>query len=167
MRPIVADSGPLISFARIDRLDLIEKICGQIHIPPSVAEELAPRGERRRGASALRAAHWIMIQDLEDPGSLEMVSPGLGVGERAAIALAHERNLELLIDDAAGRREATRLKIVVLGSVGLLLEAKVQRVILQVRPLLNALLKEGFRLSPALYREILQRAGESKKRPRV
>jgi predicted nucleic acid-binding protein len=165
MKPAVSDSSPLISLARIGRLDLLQGLFHEIWVPPAVEQELTPKG-KKKGASALRAATWIKVQDLSLQ-SLKPVSSSLGRGERAAIALAREKGLELLMDDPAGRREAARLGVPVLGTVGLLLEAKAQSLIPEVKPLLDALLAEGFRLSPRLYERILRRAKESKKSSRA
>jgi predicted nucleic acid-binding protein len=161
---IVADSGPLISFARIGELKLIERMVNRVLIPPAVMEEIAPRGKRRKGAMALQRAPWIIVENLANPHLLDLVSPHIGRGERAAIALAYERGLGLLIDDFAGRQEAKRLNITPLGSVGLLLEAKKQGVISQVKPLLDALVQDGFRLAQEIYREVLRRANELPKK---
>jgi len=160
MTVLVADSGPLISFARIGQVELIGKMVDRVLIPPAVMGELAPKGKRRRGAAALRRASWLAVEDLRDPHLLELVPPHIGLGERAAIALAYERGLPLLIDDFAGRQEARRLNIPILGSVGLLLEAKRQGVISQVKPLLDALVQDGFRLAQEIYLEVLRRANE-------
>jgi predicted nucleic acid-binding protein len=37
---IVADSGPIIVFARIGRLDLLRQVVGELIIPDAVYEEL-------------------------------------------------------------------------------------------------------------------------------
>lgn len=167
MTVIVADSGPLISFARIGQLKLMARMVHRVVIPPAVLEELAPRGKRRKGAYALQRAPWIVVEDLKDPHVLDRVSPHIKGGERAAIALAYEQGLPLLIDDFAGRQEAERLKIRIIGSVGLLLEAKKRGVIPKVKPILDALLQDGFRLAQEIYQEVLRRANESEPTPQA
>ncbi|MCI2429987.1 DUF3368 domain-containing protein [Candidatus Acetothermia bacterium] len=148
-------------------MKLIGKIVNQVLIPPAVLEEIAPKGKRKKGAAALQRAPWIVVENLKDPQLLDLVSPDTDPGERAAIALAYERGLPLLIDDFTGRQEAERLKVSIIGSVGLLLEAKKQEVIFQVKPLLDTLLQDGFRLAQETYQEALRRANESEQTPRV
>jgi predicted nucleic acid-binding protein len=40
---MVADSGPIIAFARIGRLDLLRQVVGELLIPAAVYEELTGR----------------------------------------------------------------------------------------------------------------------------
>lgn len=82
MTVIVADSGPLISFARIEQLKLMARMVHRVVIPPAVLEELAPRGKRRKGAYALQRAPWIVVEDLKDPYVFDRVSPHIKGGER-------------------------------------------------------------------------------------
>lgn len=166
MKPIVADSDPLIAFARIEELELLKKLYKRILIPAAVAEEIAPKGLRKKGVIALHAHPWISVQGLQDPQILNLVSARLGAGEQAAIALAYEQDLELFTDDAQARKEARRLGIPVLGSLAALLDAKEQGFIPKVKPLLDALVKNGFWISPKLYQDILLIARESERTPR-
>jgi uncharacterized protein len=81
-------------------------------------------------------------------------------GEAEAIALAMEYDLLLLIDDMRGRRTATRRRVEVIGSAGILSVAKEVGLITAVRPVLDRLVDEGLWLSSSLYRQILVDAGE-------
>jgi predicted nucleic acid-binding protein len=51
---IVADSGPVIAFARLGRLDLLHQVVGTLVIPHAVYEELVGRGTTRPGAAEVR-----------------------------------------------------------------------------------------------------------------
>jgi len=48
----------------------------------------------------------------------------------------------------------------VVGTLGILLRARRAGLILSVRPLLDALIAEGFRIDADLYQEVLNLAGE-------
>ena len=37
---VVSNTGPLIALAKIDQLGLLERLFGQVHIPPAVEREL-------------------------------------------------------------------------------------------------------------------------------
>lgn len=167
MKSIVSDSSPLIALSRIDQLKLLPQLFDAILIPQAVAEEVFPKGKRKKGATALRAAGWLITQDLRDPHSLDVVSPALDVGERAAVALAYEQNCGLLVDEVAGKQEAQRLGVKAFGTLAVLLDAKAQGLVPAVKPLLQALRREGFWLSAKLIQDVLQRAQESPKRPRA
>ncbi|TEW65378.1 DUF3368 domain-containing protein [Mucilaginibacter phyllosphaerae] len=82
-------------------------------------------------------------------------------GEASAIALAEEIGCDyLLTDDKAARKIAEQRGITVKGSVGLLLFAKQQGVILSIKPYLEKIQKTNFRISFALINKILIQAGE-------
>lgn len=66
-RIVVADSGPLIGLARVDRLVLLEKLYRQITIAPRVSEELKLSSEKP-GATIISAATdagWLKVSQLK------------------------------------------------------------------------------------------------------
>jgi len=65
-----------------------------------------------------------------------------------------------LIDEKRGRIIALRNGIKTIGTVGILLSAKQRGLIMQVKPLLDILVNNGFRISDTFYQQILGRAGE-------
>ncbi|TBR59936.1 DUF3368 domain-containing protein [Mastigocladus laminosus UU774] len=68
----------------------------------------------------------------------------------------------LLIDERRGRAEADRLGLRIIGLLGILVEAKRQNLIVAVKPLMDALIATSeFRLSPALYNQILEMVDEA------
>ncbi len=81
-------------------------------------------------------------------------------GESEAIVLAYEKGLRIILDDRKAREVAQRLGVPVTGTVGPLLKAKQEGVIAAVRPLLDALDANHFRISDALRAEALKLAGE-------
>lgn len=86
----------------------------------------------------------------------------LNKGETEAISLAITIGADaLLMDEAPGRIAARSLGISVLGTAGLLVIAKNQGYIAAVRPFLDDLVNAyRFRLSKAIYKSVLQAAGE-------
>jgi uncharacterized protein len=53
------------------------------------------------------------------------------------------------------------MELPVIGTLGVLLRAKRSSLVPAVRPLVDAVVVEGFRLSPALYRDVLEIAQEN------
>ena len=77
----------------------------------------------------------------------------IDVGEAEAIALAVEVEADqVLIDERRGRLVAARFNLRYTGLLGILVEAKSQGLIVEVKPLLNALINQaGFWIAEPLY----------------
>lgn len=87
----------------------------------------------------------------------------LGRGERAVIAYGYAHSSCLVgLDDRQARLFAEKLKLNVVGTVGVILKAKRAGIIPVVKPLLDELPRQGFRFSSDLYVEILRLANEEK-----
>ena len=106
----VSDTGPLIHLAEIDSLELFS-VFDRLCIPQTVYEELQEGGVPDVLASL----------DFErSEASPEQRTDKLDAGERAAIALANERDFVLLTDDLAARELAADAGIEVHGSIGVI-----------------------------------------------
>ncbi len=157
---IVADSGPLISLSRIQRLDLLRQLYGEILVPPAVWHEVTVINAKAPGAETVRTANWIQIKSPTHT-PVGFVPGGLGPGERQAFALTQElANAWLLIDDGPGRRAARALGLQIIGTIGVLKEAKAAGLVNQLRPILTELQQAGFFLNPALGEQALRSVGE-------
>jgi predicted nucleic acid-binding protein len=151
---IVSNSSPLIALSRIQRLDLIPAVLQSILIPPAVAREIEP------SISGLPA--WISVRVPSSRRSLLTSRGRLGDGEREAIALAIETGADaVLIDERAGRRVAEEAGLKVIGTLGLLLEAKRVGHVTTIRGELDKLLATSFFLSQRLYDDLLRLADET------
>ena len=116
---------PLIAFAKIAQLQLMQQIVGQLIIPDAVAMEISAYTPSGPGAIILADEPWIEIKPLQSDTQLKLLLPTLDRGEAAVIALALERNADLvLMDELTGRKVAESLQLKVTGSVGLLIKAK-------------------------------------------
>lgn len=158
--PVIADAGPLIAFGRVGKLDLLPQVLGQILVPNSVAAECLADPEKP-GARAIRLAFRArLLIKTPDPAPVQPPFPVLDGGESAAIRLALKLSASVLIDEKVGRSIATRLGLSVIGSAGVLLEAKKRGLIQSVRPILNSFSANGYHFSDALIQAIGLRAGE-------
>lgn len=157
---IVADSSPLISFARARKLHLIEKICNKIIVPPAVYDEIVVRGKDKPGAEELKKASWISIQKPKNRIEIEKLERQFDWGESEAIILAEELKATLLADERVIIKEARRRNLQIVSTHLLLVEAKKANLIKSVKKELDELISSGFRTTPELIKETLQKAGE-------
>lgn len=165
-RIVVADAGPLIALARIDRLSLLAALYGSVVVPETVLTELRVESDRpgARVLSEALAEGVMQARALPKYREADMtrLCLVLDAGEAAAILLAQELSCRfLLIDERRGRAIARRRGIPVVGSAGVLLAAKRRGLLESVQPVLMELSCQGYRLSDALVSEVLRLAGEA------
>lgn len=159
---MVADSGPIIAFARIGRLDLLRQVVGELAIPEAVYEELTGQGHERPGAAEVARGEWIQRRIVGDHAMVAHLPHVLHAGEREAIVLAQELHAQLLIDEQRGRNMATARGITVLGSLRILIEAKQRGLIDRAQPLLDAMLAAGYWIDEDLLPPFFQEIGEQR-----
>ena len=147
---VVVDTSCLIAFDRIGQLALIPALFSEAAVPPAVAGEYGavPDG--------------LALRRIENPSLARILRKDLDGGEAEviALALAHEGAALALIDEKKGRRIAREHGLSVVGTLGVLLRAKQQDLVSAVKPLVDTLTATGFRMSDALYQNVLRRAGE-------
>ena len=163
---VVADAGPLIGLARIDRLSVLASLYGPVLVPERVLAELHVDSGRpgARALSAALAQGTIRQQTLPEGSASELARLGLllDAGEASAILLAEQTECRfLLIDERRGRQIARARGIPVVGLAGVLLAAKRSGLLPSVASTLADLSREGYRLSDALVSEVLRLAGEA------
>jgi predicted nucleic acid-binding protein len=86
----------------------------------------------------------------------------LGIGDDSPFAYAQAyRGYVVGMDDLRARQLAEAIGLKVTGTLGILLRAKQAGIIPAVKPLVDDIIAQGFRLSPELHRAILGLAGET------
>ena len=159
---VIADAGPLIALSRIDALDLLRGLFGQVLVTEEVREEALPAADYLGKALIAQAfeAGWLVC-----PGPFETswqpTNPGLDAGERSAIAAALKMSgCLLIIDDRAGRAEAKSHRIAIIGTAAVIGLAKLQGLIPAARPVLERLQPAGYFIHPRIIEAVLQDVGE-------
>ena len=159
----VVNSSVLIALSSIEQLRLLQyRFTGGVLIPDAVWDEVVETGGGRPGASEVQAASWIQRRRVKDRDYVRLLRAELDAGEAEAIALARENRAEvILLDEKEARRAARRLGMRVLGTVGLLIWAKREGLIPNLRELLQTLQEQGgFRLSQEICTAALRDVGE-------
>lgn len=159
---IISNATPLITYAKIGQLSLLEKIVGKLVIPNAVAQEISIYTQNKPGFIDLKKETWIEIQSITDTKQLTTLMASLDRGEAEVITLALETKPKLvLIDEITGRKVAESFKLNVSGSVGILIKAKQAREIEEVKPFLDRMLKEGIYFSQRFVDAVLKSVGET------
>jgi len=147
--------------AKIDKLDLLKEFFGEVFIPEAVYRECVLEGKGSEDSKLIEKADWIKVVRIKDETLKKSLMLELDEEESEAIVLALEVNSELLlIDDYDGREIARALGLKVTGTIGVLLKAKFQGKITNLKEELEKLKKTGFWLSDELYKRILEEVGE-------
>lgn len=148
-RVIVSDASCLILFHKIDSLDLLKKVFGEILITEIVSKEY---GEP--------LPEWITAVS---PATklAEGLSTIVDEGEAASIALASEQdNSLLIIDELKGRRVAREMGIQITGSLGVIVAAKKKGHLVTIKPILEKIEETNFRVSEELIQRLLKKVDE-------
>ena len=130
---IVSNATPLIAFARIGQLGLLQEIVKSIVIPKAVALEISTYDQDKTGSI-----------DLLREQQVSLLLPTLDRGESEVIVLALEQKASLvLIDELAARQVCKSLNIPITGSIGILIKAKQLGKIAAVKPYIETMQQQG------------------------
>lgn len=161
MRLWVADTSPLLFLARLDRLDILRQAADDIIAPPAVFREVGqhPDDACQKISDAQRS--WLKARPVTDLSLVEVLLADLDAGEAEVLALAHELRADrVLLDGLDGRRLARRIGLAPVGTLGLLLAARLRGGIPSLRAEVQKLREAGFRAHPKLIEAVLREAGE-------
>ncbi len=128
---IIADSSPLVALALCDCLDILDALFGEVRVSQTVYEEVTVGNK----AGSAKLAHYLHGKVKESHLDLHIIGGDtIDKGELTSIALYKNLNADyLLIDEKAGRKVAQINQVKIIGSLGVLIEAKRKGMI----PLLN------------------------------
>jgi predicted nucleic acid-binding protein len=149
-KTIIADTSCIILLNKINELEILNRLFGTIITTPEVAKEFCHQ-----------LPSWFQIRQAKDKNYQSIIEASVDKGEASAIALAIELyDCLLIIDDRKGRRFATQLGLTIIGTIGVILDAKLAGIIPSVRPILLKIRTTNFRISERLELLILNKAGE-------
>jgi predicted nucleic acid-binding protein len=145
-RIVISDTSTLILLHKINELDLLEKVYGQLITTPEIASEF---GEK--------LPEWISLQSVKDRKYQKFLETQVDLGEASALALAAEfEDVLLLLDDLKARKLAAKLMFKTTGTLGIIHKAKELGIIPKVKPIIDKLLSTNFRISNDVVNEILK-----------
>ncbi len=145
-RIVISDTSTLIILHKINELNILKLVYGELITTPEIAEEF---GEK--------LPEWITVQLVTDEKYQRFLETQVDRGEASAIALAAEfEDVTLVLDDLKARKLALKLKLKTTGALGVIHKAKQMSIIPKVKPLIDKLLMTNFRISNNIVDEILK-----------
>ncbi len=159
---IVSDTSPVSNLILIERLDILQKLFAEIVVPSAVDAEIRALKQFGKDLSKYETAEWIKVSAPVNLQKVQTLQTNLDEGEAQAIALALELNCDLLLmDERIGTNIARQEGLQTVGLVGVLIKAKEEKIIEEVREILNDLKNvAGFWLGDKLEKKILEKLGE-------
>jgi predicted nucleic acid-binding protein len=159
---VISNASPIINLAIIGRLGLLKKFWGRIFIPEAVWKEVVIDGEDKDEVVEIKKADWIVVEKVKDQNLTLLLMQNLDKGESETIALAIEKNADIILLDETDAREAADIyKIEKTGVLGILLLAKLKNEIPSLKQEIEKLkIKANFRLKDSLIQSVLKDAGE-------
>ena len=148
MAVVIADAGPLIAFAKINQLNLLQLLFTGVAITQSIKQEVL--AIKSNDALLIQAAideGW--LQCVADPELKTVASRSLGLSEITAIeyALQSKEDVLLIMDDALARKKALRYQLNIVGTAMLIYTVENKQLIDNADELIEELRLKGYRIS--------------------
>ena len=159
---VVSNTTPLINFAEVERLDLLEDLFESVIIPTQVETELREKGATFARAAGVPDASFIEVKDCSEE-DWRIFGSDLHPGEAACLALAQDIDSPLLLfDELAAREQAAHLGHLFIGTLGCLRFAKDKGLISEAYPILAEMREKArFWLSDILIETFLEDINEN------
>ena len=149
-RVIISDTSCFIILSKIDKLDILKQVYGEVTTTVDIANEY---GES--------LPEWVRVIEVNDKNRQALLEMQIDKGESSAIALALGiSNSSLILDDYKARKVADQLKIPFTGTIGIIIKAKRLGHISLVKPVLERIKQSDFRISDEIEAQALREAGE-------
>jgi uncharacterized protein len=145
-RIVISNSTCLIGLERIGKLDILEKLYGEIIISEAVQKEVN-----------LSPTPWIKVEKVNNREALRFLMFEIDEGEAETIILGTERpGAVLILDEKKARKIARRLNLTITGLMAVLLKAKEKKIISSIKKTIEELEAANFRLSEEIKRKVLK-----------
>ncbi len=159
MRKIISNTTPILSLLKINQIEILKKIYGEIIIPYGVYTEIE-NGKSKKYYIDLKTIKWKKILKLKDRKPLKYLSE-LDKGEAEVIVLAKEIKSDLIIiDEKLGRYFAKKYNLKLTGTLGVLIKAKKLGFFKKIGFLIKRMQENGIWLNQKLINKILKMVDE-------
>ena len=162
MRKVVVNTTPLIALSHVGQLDILKKLYGEIIIPKAVYRELSAKTESICKKAVDRSLEWIRVENIKNQMAKTMYKTQLHDGEVEVMILSKEIAADVvIIDDANAKKHAKYLGLPVTGTLGVLIKAKREGLINELKPILYQMTENGIYISQSLIELCLKQVGEA------
>ena len=149
-KTIISDTSCFIILSKINELDLLKKVYGQIFTTPDIVEEFDEM-----------LPEWVIVENVSDKSKQRILELQIDRGESSAIALALEMpKSTLILDDFKARKIAQQLGIPFTGKIGVIIKSKLNGIIPSIKPYLEKIKETNFRISAEIELQALKEAQE-------
>ena len=161
MRKVIVNTTPLIALCHVGQLDILKKIYGEILIPQAVYRELSEKKDSVCKKQVDDSINWIHVENIKNQMAKSMFKAQLHDGEVEVMILAKEKSADLvIIDDANAKKHAKYLKLSVTGTLGVLIRAKKQGYISELKPIIQEMVEKNIFISEKLMKLCLEQVSE-------
>ena len=120
---VVADSSPLISFAILNKLELLTQVFENIIVPKAVFDEVVK--PNKPYSDSLKRFITNKVEIVKNEIGVKLLLKEVELGESETIILALEKKIcNVLMDDYKGRKIAKINGLYPIGTIGALLQEK-------------------------------------------
>jgi len=126
---IVSDATPIISFVKMNKLDILGKIFGEVVLPYAVYSEVTTNEEFAEEAKQIKSCSFFKVVKVDNTEYVNLLRrvTGLDLGESEAIVYTDLNKGDLLIvDEVKARQVATSMNLRITGTIGVLTVANRQ-----------------------------------------
>lgn len=154
---VIADSGPIISLALIDKLDLLDLLFGDVKISNAVWNEIS-NDKSKPFHNRICSYFSNKVEFIKGFNDLTFI---MDYGESESVILYKELQADfMLIDDKKARNIAENLGVNCVGTLGILITAKNNGLVKELKPLFEEFLNNHRFYSLDLINNLLTQSGE-------
>lgn len=162
---VISDTTPIISLLKINQLELLNHLFGEVQIPDAVYEELISNAKFQKEVEKILSAEYIKKVVVEDKKSVTLLrrATGLDAGESEAIILSDLIQADLLLmDELKGRQVAKQMGLNIMGTVGILMTAFDEKLLSEeeIEQCIDVLRNNGRHISDKLYEQLMEKIGK-------
>jgi len=155
---VFSNTTPFIALSSIQQLSLLPKLFAEVHVVYEVAEECMAGGHIK--VPPLHSLSWVKMVKSQEP-LFQSVLLELDKGEKHTLNMACQFKADkVIIDEKIGRNMAEYLGLNVVGTLGILLDAKQNGLISSFSDCVADMKKQGIYYHPVLVKKLAQHIGE-------